>query len=753
VSARRIAEVILKYRIAVVAVVLVLTAFLGTRLGTLRFGADINADLPADDPEVAYFLEFQEHFGNAELLIVALHGDIFSRQGLTYLRRLTEELAEIDGVTEAVSLASVSDLRLVGREMEAGPFLSSIPESARGLSLLKQDALSNPQWARSLVSEDGSVVAINLLLETGSDLQVTRIRIADRVQQILDETPALGIETYVTGVSSLMRDLRTYVQRDFRRLLWATPLLIIILLLLMLRGWRGVLIPLTVIGMSVTWTLGLLVLLGREVSVTMVMVPTLIAVISLSDVIHILAHYREHAAAGAARREAILLTMDHMLGACFLTSLTTAIGFGSLAFSRQQTVHEVGIVSATGIMISYIVAVTVVPVVLSWLRLPRVGRARAHPPVLSRLLNGLAGFIDRNHRAIPVVTAIILAGCAVGIAQLKVETQMSDYLPADAPSVRGLEFLRGKMAGFGTLEMGVEGPPGCFKSAAAVRELEKIQRHLESFTEIDRSFSLADLVKTVHVSRNEGAEPIVPAAPGVVEEYLLLLSMSERSDMLTSLVTEDYDLARVAARGDTMSTARQLEILESVEMFAVENLPDELLLQTTGLPKLYAARVGALVTGQMLSLGITFVVISCLLVVYLRSLGLGLISMIPNILPVAMTLAVMGLAGISLNVSTLMISCIAIAIAVDDTIHFLVRYRREKREGADGAESIRRTLQKAGRAMVFTSVVIAGGFSILALSHFQPNRHFGLLTAVTMLSALAADLVVLPALIRVFRLK
>jgi len=285
------------------------------------------------------------------------------------------------------------------------------------------------------------------------------------------------------------------------------------------------------------------------------------------------------------------------------------------------------------------------------------------------------------------------------------------------------------MSAFSTLEMTIEGPPGVFREEWGFEEVRKIQRFLESLPGVDKVVSFANFIREF-------------------DRDIFLLETTDRFD---SFLSSDYSTARVSARIQPTSTAGQLELLSKVEESAPKELDKRLRFRTTGAARLYATKATALINGQVRSLGFSMVVITLLLILYLRSIRVGLLSMIPNVLPVLMTLGMMGLSGISLNLSTVMISCIAIAIAVDDTIHFLVRYRREILTNGRVTPAIERTMFESGRAMVFTSLVIAGGFSILLFSSFAPIEYFGLLTAFTMITALGADLLVLPFLIKLFK--
>jgi len=753
---RRVIVWILGHRYLVLFALAGLTVLFAAPLRHLQVAQSETQELSGDDPDVVYFNGFQERFDTAELMVVLVEADdLFSADALRTLRVVTEEIQSLSRVRNAFSLANAVRMAETDGEFEAELFLDTIPTSAQELQRKRAEALGNSGWVRNFVSADGSLASINVMLAALAEDSSDRITVVDNVQGILEQHQRPGIRFSVTGISPLVRDMRTCVGRDVRNFLWLTPLLIVVLLFLTFRTLPGVAIPMIVIVTAVIWTLGLFAASGRALGMATAMVPTLIAVICLSDVIHILSHYYELVPRHRDYRDALVSAMEHMLGACFMTSITTAAGFASMVISPIRTIREFGLTAAAGILIAYLLAAALAPVLLSFL--PRAGRRLREgrsPQGLARLLAWAGNTTRGRQRLLPVLILLLVVACAAGISRLRVETQLSGFLPDSAPSVRALARLQEKMAGFGSLEVGVDGAAGVFREPWALAELLKLQAFLESRAEIDKVFSFAEILGEMHKTRAGGARlNYLPDDKGKIAEYILLLSISDQPELMRAFVSEDYASARVMARMRAVTTKQQMQLLADVEAFAAAQPDPRLQVHTTGVSKLYATQITALVRSQLLTLIVTSFVIALLLAVHLRSVRVALISMIPNLLPVLTTLGMMGLAGISLNLSTVMISCIALGIAVDDTIHFLVRYRRETRSGADIAEAMRRTVANTGRAMVFTSLVIAGGFALFILSGFGPNRHFGILMAFTMAAALVADLVLLPFLIRAFKIE
>jgi len=301
----------------------------------------------------------------------------------------------------------------------------------------------------------------------------------------------------------------------------------------------------------------------------------------------------------------------------------------------------------------------------------------------------------------------------------------------------------------------LEGPKGCFEEPWALNELRDIDMYLEHRPEVGVAFAITDLLQWTHGIVEETDADLLadPHARGLIAEYLFMFSGSGRSDMLASLVTEDCSTARIGARLRVAGAGEQVALVGDLETFIGQHLDKRLSCRVTGAADRIARKIVLVIRSLTDSFGFTLLVIALLMLRLLRSLKAAILVMIPNIIPVLLTLGIMGAMGITLNFATVMITSIAIGIAVDDTIHFLVRYRRELRSDPDQEKAIENTILHSGRAMIFTSVAMAAGCGLFLLSDFAPSRSFGFLMVFTMMTALMADLFVLPYLVKAWKLK
>lgn len=745
---RRIVAWLLDHRVAVTAVVCLATIVLVLPLrdpGILF--AKFDSPTHQRDPDEKVWPEL--------MMVVVKADDVFTHEVLTYIQGTTKAVLGVKGVRRVESLTTLQEIALADGSLVTRPLFPDIPTDTETQSLKKTVALSNPLWVNHLVSSDATVAVISITLPPLMRGSRDAAPIVQEVRDIADTGRPEDVQVFVTGLSPMFVDSMDSAQKDFKRFFWLTWLLMAALLFFAFRTIRGVLLPLGVTFLTVVWTLGLMAATGQTLSAVGAMLPTLIAIVCFSDAIHILAHYYEQARDRDDRREVLLDTMEHMITACLLTSTTTAAAFGSLVVAQLSSVRQLGFWAAVGIMLGFVLISTLTPILLSWMPLPglRVQRRYEHS-LCGYLLARTVGLSRMGGRWVPAIAFVLAVMSLIAAAQVRVETSIASFLPDTAPSMRGQAIARDKLTGFGSVEVVLEGPKDCFEKPWALRELREIETFLEARQEVGVAISITDLLQWTHTVVTESDSDLLsdPAAAGLVAEYLFLFDGVSDADALTSLVGEHRSTAHISARLRVAGSGEQLALVDDIEEFVAGHLDERLTCRLSGEADRIAKQIASVIRSLTDSFVYTLLAILLLMFWYLRSLKAALVVMIPNVLPVLLTVGVMGAMDISLNFATVMITSIAIGIAVDDTLHFLVRYKRELRTDPDRQTAVENTIMSSGRAMAFTSIAMAAGCGIFILSDFEPSRCFGALTAFAMLAALFADLLLLPYLIKAFKL-
>ncbi|MEO0445981.1 MAG: MMPL family transporter [Verrucomicrobiota bacterium] len=748
---RRLAEFLYERRKACGLFLLVATVI--SLIQFQHFDLDYNLlnQIPKGSPERERIDELEDVFGRSDLIVVALESeDIFTPERLGEIERLTQEFSKIPEVESVLSLSNAAVLQELDGEVATPGVMDSYQRGEQSLEELRAEVLGNTGLVKQVISEDGTAAAINLFIEESMKEADERDALMDRVSSILETIRVEGLTGGYTGNNPLIVDAIRAMKADLILYVLLTPVAMGILLILLFRQGTirtislTVLVPLILIFLSVVCTLGIFFGLRQSLGLATTLLPTLIALITLSDVIHGLALYFAGRETGASQKDRIVHCLEHLLEACFMTSVTTAIGIGSLMSSEVQSIRQFGIWAAVGIFLSYAIVMLGLPSLLSWF--PGDSR-KTRGKSGDVLLQWASRFSRERGRAILYTSLAVLLVCGWYASEIEVEAQTSKSLPESAPSLQALNVVDQQLSGIGNLEGIFKGEPGVFREPWALEEVGKMHEHFASIPEMNLVISPWSILRDLHqVVENDGRD--LPKHRDDIADYYYMLEVSASADRTREFITSDHAWARVSGRSEGLSSKEYLHYFREMEEYAEEELDERLSFHTTGRMKVFASTVTVLAQSLLSSLGWTFGLIAILLMIHFRSVKVGLISLLPNVVPVLVPLGLMGIFGIRLTAATVMVSCLAVGLAVDNAIHFLARYRREFAGGKTVDEALEVAVRETGRAILIVSLVIAGGFLVFLFSDFRPNRYFGFLLAVAMTTAPIVDILLLPILIR-----
>jgi len=753
---RWLAETTLRRRWLTLALLAGATVLFALQIPRIVFRVSPEGMVVKGHPDTLYYAQYVKEFGTDEIVLIALFAeDVFTREVLDTVVRLTERIRVDDNVQKVLSLSSVNDIRGSQEGVEISPFFSELPETPSGLEKIRAQVHENPLVYGNLVSQDDRSTLILVELHLwGDDFPEQRKRIVRKILNLADQERTEGTELYVAGFPVVSTTLVTMLVEDQWVFVPTIVLLIVLTLYASFRSFWCVLLPMLSVFLSLVWVLGFLVLCGRTVEIITSVLPPLILVIAMADSVHILAHYREELGRNENREEAVRDATAYIFTPCLLTSVTTAIGFGSLMVSRVEGIWGLGLLACFGALAAFVISITLVPVLLSLLPTRTFLRpGRGNGSALDRALAGLARFNQSHKTHVLVATFVLIVLSLIGVFQLKVETTLIEYLKEENPLVKAVRHIEDHLTGTSTLDVVFSfDDPGQVNEPENLARVEALQAYLEEKSIVTDSFSLVDILKRMNqVFR--GGDPAFYRLPGSREEiaqYLLLYSMRGEEEDLARYVDDEHRTAVLASRLKTVSSTEMDRFIKEVQEYIRTEFPDPGI-RVTGISVLVTDSIDAIVRGQIQSLALALVLISLVMTALLWSVRLGLLSMVPTVIPILMTLGLMGWLGIPINTATAVISCVAIGIAVDDTIHYMTRFRKEYRNRPDEVVAAFRALTHTGRAIYLTSFVLTVGFSVLVFSHFRPIIYFGLLMAVTMVSALVGDMVLLPVLLMVLK--
>lgn len=746
----RFEEIVLRGRGPILAAIAVVSLLAAVSYSRLEVANNIDAWFPPDDPDYLRYRDFRERFEGEDTLYVVIRApDLFTHEALARIDTLTRTIARLPQVTRTLSLTNVEDVRGTAEGIEIAPLVPTPELDGPALRALRARVLADPFFPGRLVSPDGRTTAI--VVELGRRTTEGNAAVLDGVEATIASVASPALEIRIAGWASANVLMNRLTRRDLR---WGLPISVAVLSLVLALAFgslRAIVTVILAVFLTILWTMGAFAALGFQgTMVTVSALPGILLALTLATAVHVVARLREEMGRMPDVQQAMHAALRGIALPVLLTCGTTAVGFASLLVAEMLPVRHLGLFAAAGMGIACLMCLTALPIALA--AFPWRGRLAQHL-WLERALARVAAF-DMHHPRGIVATSLALALAGVmGGARLQPQGTNLHYLPADSPPVRGTHFIEQHFGGASEIEVVVSGPPDALKDPAVAHAVALVEGLLASYPQVNATFAYTDLLRRMNqaLHADDPAFYRLPETKNGIAQELLLYEGSGGSELSTLVDVSSYDIARVTARVSAFlgldEWARLYrEIGAQLPTLAPVHGPP-LRLEISGDGRLWLRQNLALLDTMTRSFGLAVVSISIIMMLLTRSVWLGLLAMIPNVLPVVLAVGTMGWVGVELDFATVMIACIALGVAVDDTIHYLVRYQRELAAAGDARVAMRRTLTGVGKAMVTTSVVLFLGMGSMVTSSFPPHQTFGVIMAMTMVFALVGDLFLLPALL------
>lgn len=726
----------------------------------LRIDNSVETLLEKDTPLRRAFQKFTELFGNAELAVVAFQDPlgIFRPETLQEIAELTAAIEKrVPHVQEVISLTNAHVMERMGNgDLAVRPLLDlsqGLPQDPEVLRALLRRAQAEPFFKRTLISDDGSTTSIIVRMEYRAYDTEYRRELTRALQQLLAEfKKKYNHEYYLAGPPVFLTYFDDYILRDLLIFSPLVVLTVVVILLLTFRTLSGILLPLTMVFLGFLWTMGFMGLNGFPITLATTIIPPLLIVTGVEDAIYILSFYQKNLLREKDRRATAYKTSLETFLPCFYTSITTAVGFGSLAITRIEAVFETGVVSAVGTMLLWMANNILLVLLLQRIRPPkRLAEVEkvVTSGILTRFLDRLVQYNLRAPRRVLLAGILFALLFLPGTFFVQVETNFVGYFHESSPIVKAHHFLAEHLSGVAPMEILVDsGKSGGMKDPQLLAELYRIERMLEKAPEVDWVYSPSDFLVTMHRYFSEttgpyqGTFPITD--PTLIHQYFFLYEISGGGAGLEAFLTPDYHYGRISARLKDVSTRVLKETITRIEAeFPGIESRTGAKLSFADNTAMLVSLVDSLFQNTLNSLILATVVIFLLIYLYIRDFKISLYFMVPNIIPVIAVLGLMGYTGIDLNVSTMMIGSVAIGLAVNNTIHIFTHFPESLRvHGYHMEEAAFETMHSVGRAAVSSGVALMAGFLILTFSNFYPNFYFGTLSAFTLFVALVCDLAI-----------
>jgi predicted RND superfamily exporter protein len=759
----RFARWLARHSFYVAGVNVVVTALLGLCALRIHIESSLESMLPAGDPKVEYYAATRGIFGSDDVAVVGvLARDIFAPSTIVKIASVTDALAKVEGVEHVLSITNAvdptSDVALPRR------LLTRMPPAPDEVEALKKKLAETPLYGKNLVNDNFTGAAINVFFKSLTDTRYAQLGIDRKIMDLLaaEQGPE---EFFYTGAAHVKQAAVELMRRDLLRFTPIALLLVLVVLWFSFRTIRGVVLPVLTVGGALVWTLGIIVLAGKAITLGTFVLPPLLLVVGSSYAIHVMARYYEQVGAGAPPDQVVVRAFARVWLPLTISAFTTVIGFGSLMVNRITAIWDLGLFAVVGVVCLTITCLTFLPAALQLmparLRSERSGKIS---PTLSENLRRLGARVSGSRRAILWTAAAFALVALAGAWRIQVDSDFLYYFEPSSEVRRANEAINQKIVGSNPFYIVIDGGgPGALRHWEVLKLIKDLQGFLARQPGITSSISVVDFLEALESRSSGQAEGgdlvideqgnIVPApAPKSFWEdpkslEPLLDTMMKSPDTFKSVITRDFGKASILVRTSLSGSRRIEQTLNLIRQYVAEHFPAEIRVTLTGTLVLLTGTTSDIVAGQIKSLTLALGIIFLVMTAMFLSAKIGFFAIAPNVLPIMIFFGVMGWLGILLNLGTSLIAAIALGIAVDSTIHFMARLNLELRGETNQAAALVRTLQTVGVPIVYTTIALFLGFLTFALSGFVPIKNFGILAGVTMVTALGANLILLPALL------
>lgn len=781
----------------IIATISVVIVALATQLPKIELETSTEAFLHEDDPARVAYNEFRYQYGRDDkiLLLIETPDGVFSLKHLNQLKALHEAFEKnISRIEEVESLINARSTRGVDDVLVVGDFLEQWPETEAQVAQIKQLALANPLYTNLFISADTRYAAIMLQTEvftSVSNVDTTNILndgfdtdSGDKSEAVRRQPLFLSGEENAVIVSEVVALTESFQQEDFKIHLLGPPYMsklvmdimrvdmakytgasiaiIAFLLALLYRRWSMTLLPLAVSLLAMQCTMAVMAMTGMKLSNSIQIMPSFLIAVGVGNSVHLFTVFYQSLDGGASKRDALAHALQHTGLAIVMTSLTTAGGLVSFAISDLKVIADFGAITPIGVMVTLLFSIMFLPALMAIC--PLKPKAKTDQADLLAGKNSIRDIVvtfgDYSGKYPFKVLGMWLLFLAAGLffaLQVKFSHDPVEWFPHDHPFYQAIQVVDQHFGGGTSLEVLIDsGRVDGFKDPEMLKKLDAIHVFMSEFefqlpdkvATINKTTSLVDISKELHqaLNKNDPAFYRIPDDKDLVAQELLLFENSGADD-LENLVDSRFQIARLTLKKPSVDSVYYPAMEDQLRAGMENILQGSATVKFTGVFAMMGRVLHNLTYSMAYSYVLSFMLITPLMILLIGSFKMGLISMIPNLAPIVITIGMMTVFDMPMDISTLLVGSIALGLAVDDTIHFMHNYQRYYARHGNNALAIRETMSTSGQAMFFTSIAMTFAFLVYALSSMNNLINFGLLTSFCVVMAFLADVTLSPALV------
>ena len=735
-------------------VFILLTAFLGYHLKDIRFDYNFENFFPSHDDETSFFYDYRDDFkSDNDFLLISIENEagVFEPNFLKKVNDFSQKLGDVEYVENVLSITTESEQFIFpGGSTTSKRYIDftdfdAVRDSAR---IYKNDELIN-----TFVSENGKAICIFIKHED----YLSKKKSDQLVKDVDKITKSLKLKN--TRIAGRAVGQAYYINKmifELSLFLGLSAFLIILFLYIAFKSIWGILIPQIVIVGSLIWIIGGMGLFDAPINIILTVLPSIMFVVCMSDVIHLVSKYLDALRVEKDTFTAIKVSVKEVGLATFLTSITTSIGFFSLYFVRVQPIQVFGVILGIGVLIAFVLTFLTLPILFYIFPGPKhVLSAEPKNHFWKSFLEKGFVFVMKRRKSILITSGIVLIVSFVGMLQVETNNFMMDDLKESEQMKQDFNFFDDNFGGIRPFELAikVKGKDRNVWDKEIIQKLDSVETYLENEFGVTVKSSLVKILKTLNRSAHAGNADAyeIPSSNSKIRSFKRIIKVADKGRFVYGFIDSTEQKTRVSGTIPDLGNVLAREKTEALFAFIKKNnLDQDIEFKVTGTGYLLDKNMRYLAVSLIKGLGISIILVALIIGFVYRSGRILIISIITNVLPLVVIAGYMGFTGVELKTSTSIIFTIAFGIAVDDTIHFLGKFKYELMKGKGKLYALKRSYLTTGKAMILTTLILSSGFLLLVFSSFLGTFYMGLLLCITFVVALVADLTLLPVLLLLF---
>ncbi|PRX52170.1 efflux RND transporter permease subunit [Salegentibacter salegens] len=755
-----VARLILRNRIIILLLIIATTVFLSTQWKNMRFSYTEANLLPDDHEDNIAYNEFLDKFGEEGNLVLLGVKDstLFKPENFRAWKELTKTLEAYPAVDYAISVSNLQQLKKFEEpsRFEMVPFISEENPTEEELQQYQDELYNELPFYENLVYSSHSNT-----LQSAIYLNKEIVNSKERKTFVIDELQPLianfeertGIDVKVSGMPYIRTLNSQNIIDEIGLFILAALGVTSLIFFFFFRSIRATIISMITVCIGVMWAFGVIGLFNYEITVLTALIPPLIIVIGIPNCIFLINKYQQEIKKHGNQAKSLQRVITKVGNATLMTNITTASGFATFILTDSTLLKEFGIVASINIVAIFILSLLIIPIIYSYMNLPR----RKHLKHLNkRWIGGFVGWMEQmvRHRRISIyITSIILlVASIIGIYTIKISGSLLEDMPEEAEFFQDIKFFEEEFDGVMPLEILVDTKRknGVLKPAT-LKRMEELEDHLAEIPEFSQPISITRLVKYSKQAFYNGDSQYYQLPSSQEQNFIMPYAkgFSSNENLLTSYIDSTGRYARITTYMKDVGTDKMEELEQDLWPKINKIFPEERYeISMTGKAFIFQKGTNYLVKNLIISLSLAILLIALFMAWMFRSFRMIIVSLVPNLLPLLVTAGMMGFLGVPIKPSTILVFSIAFGISVDDTIHFLAKYRQElKANNWKIKRSVYAALRETGVSMFYTSIVLFFGFSVFMISSFGGTVALGGLVSATLLFAMLANLLLLPSLL------